>query len=453
MSWLRFLSLTTPSRRRVLAGTAAALSLCAAMLAVASPADADTGAPEPGAVLGSIATLAQSAVAANNATAIERGHIQAAIASVHANYPDDVSPWSDTAGTSTPATSQVFSVRFDNGSDGQSGLPESFGMRAGVLTRSPVGDGFVGTVFTVGGLRIVCGLDATINTAALLLAAIGDDMTCPVASLPVASSVTSMWAWGNSVDPLLDNRGLGQEAMTPEAIATFAHERNLSKVYLGTPWAADQGAIGVWVLATVDALHAEGIQVAALGGDSSWLERPALIGQWISAARSAAPFDAIELDVEPWAGQPEPDFSVITPKFVTLLGAAHDAAGPLPLGIDLPWWLTTKNTATGNVFDTLLGHVDSVAIVAFSNHASGTDGIIALATPAVLAATAQGKPFTIGVETDTPEIAGGSQFTFFDRGQSALNIETRTVREAFDSTVGYAGVTVEHLLSWKKLGN
>ena len=261
-------------------------------------------------------------------------------------------------------------------------------------------------------------------------------------------AITSMWAWGNAVDPSADNRGLGQAELAPAALASFAQAHSLTSVYLSVPWAANQGAIGTWLADSVDALHAVGVRVSALGGDASWLSNPALVAQWIADARAAADFDAVQLDVEPWAGQAQPDFATITPEFVALLHAAKTAAGALPLGADLPWWLTTVPSGDGTVFDALLPSLDSAAIVAFADHAGGPDGIVALATPAAAAVSAAGKPFTIGVETDTPEVAGGAPFTFADDGETTLVTETDAVRDAFAATTGYRGVTVEHLRSW-----
>jgi hypothetical protein len=290
------------------------------------------------------------------------------------------------------------------------------------------------------------------GTGALLMtatAANADETATASSNSPAgASAITSMWAWGNSVDPSADNRGLGQAALAPAALASFAQAHGLTSVYLSVPWAANQGAIGTWLAESVDALHGVGVRVSALGGDSSWLSNPSLVAQWITDARAAASFDAVQLDVEPWAGQAQPDFASITPAYVALLQAAKTAAGPLPLGADLPWWLATTASGDGTVFDALLPHLDSVAIVAFADHAAGSDGIVALAQPAATAASAAAKPFTIGVETDTPAVAGGAQFTFADDGEAALVTETDAVGAAYAATPGYAGVTVEHLRSW-----
>ncbi|MBN9629500.1 MAG: hypothetical protein J0I18_02655, partial [Actinobacteria bacterium] len=60
-------------------------------------------------------------------------------------------------------------------------------------------------------------------------------------------------------------------------------------------------------------------------------------------------------------------------------------------------------------------------------------------------------PFSIGVETDDPQVAGGPGATFGDDTAAALEAQTALVRSAFGGFAGYKGVTVEHLLSWQAL--
>ena len=68
-----------------------------------------------------------------------------------------------------------------------------------------------------------------------------------------------------------------------------------------------------------------------------------------------------------------------------------------------------------------------------------------------MAASAAGLPFTVGVETDTAEVAGGAQFTFIDEGPTVLEQETALVADAFGTLPGYEGVTVEHHRAWRSL--
>lgn len=289
----------------------------------------------------------------------------------------------------------------------------------------------------------VAGLGAT--------AAPAGAVTLTGASTP--SAITGMWAWGNPIDPAIDARGDGQPAFEPKALAAFASAHKLRTVYLSVPWAADQGPFSPWLRSAVKALHGAGVTtVAALGGDPAWSQQPDLAATWTAAALKAAPFDAIQFDVEPWVGATEDELPGIVSQLATMYDTAATAAGSVPVGADLPWWLAAKPAGDGStLFDTLLPHLRSVAIVAFSDHAAGDDGIIALARPAATAAAAARVPFSIGVETDDPQVAGGPGATFGDDTAAALEAQTALVRAAFGGTRGYTGVTVEHLLSWQAL--
>jgi hypothetical protein len=268
------------------------------------------------------------------------------------------------------------------------------------------------------------------------------------------SAITSMWAWGNAVPASVDYRGRGEAEFEPDALAGFASDRRLSSVRLSVPWAADEGtAISTALRDSVDALHADGILVSALGGDDGWVDDPSLVDEWMTAAHAVTSFDAVQLDVEPWT---DPEWTTDTAaigRFVAMTARAQSTAHGLgmTLGVDVPWWLADKQYGSSTILTALLPHLDSVSIVTFVDHASGDDGIVALSAPAVSQATAAGKPFTVGVETDTAEVAGGAQYTFYDGGSTVLESAAATVRLAYGSTPGYGGVTVEHYLSWLRL--
>ena len=261
--------------------------------------------------------------------------------------------------------------------------------------------------------------------------------------MTVKSAISAVWSWGNSVPRSADARGDGFPDMTPAAIRDFARLHALSTVQLSVPWAADQGGpIGAWLVETTTLLRSAGIRVTALGGDRDWLTRPESAAAWASAAVRSASFDGIQLDVEPWVTQPDP--VVYIPQLEAIFRAVRASVPGKPLGSDLPWWLVAH-------FEALLPQLDSVAIIAFSDHAAGPGGIIELATPACEAASRAGRPFTIGLETDTPEVAGGAQYTFHDEGSIALEHEAHATRRAVQHLPGYRGIAVEHLRSWRAL--
>jgi hypothetical protein len=294
---------------------------------------------------------------------------------------------------------------------------------------------------------------ALVIGGSLVAAAPATAVTQRVDATTPTSAITSMWAWGNPIDPATDARGEGLPQFEPQALADFAAAHHLRTVFLSVPWAADEGAFGVWLTDAVNALHAAGVtKVAALGGDPAWADDPSLAATWTSAALRAAPFDAVQFDVEPWVVSSDDQLPAVVAQLQAMYDAARAAAGSVPIGADLPWWLAAKpQPEGGTAFDALLPHLKSVAIVAFSDHADGTDGIVALAQPAAGAAAAKRIPFTIGVETDTPEVAGGAAATFGDDSAALLESETTKVRSQLSGLRGYGGVTVEHLLAWQDL--
>jgi hypothetical protein len=268
------------------------------------------------------------------------------------------------------------------------------------------------------------------------------------------SAITGMWAWGNAVPASLDYRGLGQAAFAPDAIAAFATAHQLTNVRLSVPWAADEGdAISASIGSSVRALQENGIVVSALGGDPGWVDDPALASEWMTAARSAGDFDSVQLDVEPWTDPHWTSDTAAITQYIDMVSQSEATAHSLgmTLGLDVPWWLAHKKFGTSTILGTLLPHLDSVSIVAFADHAAGPDGVIALADDAVTQCVAATVPFTIGVETDSPAVAGGSQYTFQERGATALEAAAATVRLVYGRSQGYGGVTVEHYLSWKAL--
>jgi hypothetical protein len=264
------------------------------------------------------------------------------------------------------------------------------------------------------------------SSTAIFTAGVSEPVTtvCPdiepvVDRRRLTPTITSMWAWGNPVPAEEDARGLGEPAMAPAAIAKFAATRQLTDVRLSVPFASNQGAgIPQWVAGSVRALHQSGQRVTALGGDAGWVANPDLATQWMAAAHSVAPFDGVQLDVEPWTAEPDwtTDQGAIA-QYVLLVRQAQASAHGLGMtfGLDAPWWLATTPYQSGTALEALLPYVDSVSIVSYSDHADGMDGIIAQAWTAVTQTAAAHLPFTIGVQTSSDEIAGGAQYTFADQ--------------------------------------
>lgn len=269
------------------------------------------------------------------------------------------------------------------------------------------------------------------------------------------SAITAMWLWDNSIDPSVDGRGTGYAFATPGQVVAFAQERGLATVHVSAPWASDEGPVATWMTDTLVALDAAGIDAGVLGGDPPWLDDPALAVRWMTAATHDRPVTHVQLDVEPWtlpAWQADPQAA--SARWLHMLDVVRAA---MPAGVDLavdaPWWLTTVASpdGTGTLFDDVLARVDRIGIVTFIDHAEGETGILAKSAAAVAAAEAAATPYTIGLETDTPAVAGGAEFTFYDDGAQALEREAHEVAAALAGHTWFRGIAVQHYEAWRDL--
>ncbi len=301
----------------------------------------------------------------------------------------------------------------------------------------------------------------TARVAVPVVAALSGVLAAAALASPVAASdappprpVTTMWVWDNSVPREVDARGTGYAPAEPAVLAAWARDRELTTVHLSAPWAADVGAVAPWMTAAVDALRAEGVEVGVLGGDPPWLDEPHLAVWWLQAATRGRDVSHVQLDVEPWTLPGwRTDRAGIVTRWLTMLDTARAALPEgVGLGVDVPYWLAWEPApGGGTVAEAVLARADSVGIVTFVDHAQGRDGILALSADARAQAVAAGVPFTIGVETDTPEVAGGAEWTFGDDGTDALEAEVQVVHDALAGTPGYRGVAVQHYRTWREL--
>ena len=288
---------------------------------------------------------------------------------------------------------------------------------------------------------------------ALAVALVTAVPTATGATPPDRPALTAMWVWDISVDRALDARGTGYAPADPATLAAFVRDHGLTTVHVSAPWAADEGPVAGWLTDAVAAVRTEGARVGVLGGDPPWLDQPALAVQWMHAATNGRTVDHVQLNVEPWT-QPAwfTDRTGSVARWLALLDVVRAELPPgVGLGVDVPYWLAWEPWGSGTVADAAMARADRVEVVAFVDHAHGDDGILALSADAVSVAVAAGLPFTVGVETDTPQVAGGAQWTFGDDGVEALVTETALVDAAFAGTPGYEGVAVQHYRTWRTL--
>lgn len=265
------------------------------------------------------------------------------------------------------------------------------------------------------------------------------------------SALTAMWAWDNPVDPAEDPRGRAYAPAAPDRLAAFASAGGLQEVYLLAPAGPVGSAVDRWVADAVAALHAAGVRVSAVTGVGG------AAAAWVDAVLAVAPFDRLQVAVLPWAA-PAPGRTPadVGRALADALVVVRSAAAGTPVDACVPWWVAPGSAdgpgvsdATG--FDAVLATADRVALAAPAPRAHGPGGILELAAPAVAALTAAGRPFTIAVQTDAPDIAGGADRTFYDEGPVALVRETALVGAALAGVPGFEGVAVKAHRAWRRL--
>ena len=278
----------------------------------------------------------------------------------------------------------------------------------------------------------------------------------PLSPTPAAGTTpyASMWLWENPVHATTDARGRGYAEADVDVVAGFARAHGLSTVHVATPWASGEGPVAAWLDEMSGALHGAGMTVSALGGDPSWLGDPSLAAQWTRDVAAARLVDHVQLSVEPWT---RPLWQTDRPKAVAQWHAVMDAVrAELPegmsLGIDAPAWLASTSSGPHlSLMDGVMSRADSVAIVAFRDVAEGPDGVLALSADARAEAAAAGVPYTIGLETDSPRVTGGPEYTFFDDGAAALEEQAHIIDDALGSDENYQGIAVERFRTWRDL--
>jgi len=268
-------------------------------------------------------------------------------------------------------------------------------------------------------------------------------MTAP---LP-ASAITAMWAWDNPVNPAEDPRGRGYAPAAADRLTAFAGAGGLREVHVLAPSGAAGGPVDAWLRDTVALLHDAGLAVSAVAGVRGATPR------WVEAVTAVAPFDRLQVAVMPWAGPGEGRTAADVGRSVAAaLTAVRAAAGAVPVDACIPWWFATETGDDGGtLLAPVLDAVDRVALAAPAAHAHGPGGVLELAGPAVQALVAAGRAFSIGVQTDTPDAAGGPEWTFFDEGPVALIRECAAVGAALADVPGFGGVAVKAHRAWRRL--
>jgi hypothetical protein len=216
---------------------------------------------------------------------------------------------------------------------------------------------------------------------------------------PNSNLERAMFVWcgaaGSANDPLFTDARM-------QSLLNFCANNGVNLLYLDI-WGYLGG--GNWstvryqsVQKFIHYAHASGIQVWALAGNTDWgknqqwvmnnitrrLQQYQMLADSSSTTNTAALFDGVMLDVEYWTGTYD------ATDVIGLIDLVHAMKRTLnvPVGCALTQWQADPNSAALTVTygaDTALEglviarNVDAVAVMAYSNNASGTDGAIQIA--------------------------------------------------------------------------
>lgn len=234
----------------------------------------------------------------------------------------------------------------------------------------------------------------------------------------------SMWLW-DAVD-------------APARIAAFARAERVGEVFVSVPWGGPTAAIR----ALSRELRGQGLRVACLGSGSDWADIPARAAEWAGRALADGGFDAVHLDIEPWAAEDWPAHAQRRLRGLAEAVGAVRSATALQIDVDVP---APHVAEYPEAFAGIMRVASAVTIMAYRDR---TAAILSLSEPARAIAASVGRPYRIGIDT-RPSTEPHS--TFADDGRRALEREIAPVGVALQSDPHWSGIAVHDYAGWRAL--
>jgi hypothetical protein len=204
----------------------------------------------------------------------------------------------------------------------------------------------------------------------------------------------------------------------------------------------------------MDAASEHGIEVAALGGDPSWPDRPEeALTDWLLPVLRIGAWSAIHLDIEPMLDQRRPDLALVT-RFVALVGRmaeqTHDRG--LEIEQDMPFWYPQIPLADTDLTTSLLAYLDGVTVMTYQLATDDPDESISRARPTIERAHAARRSSRVGLETLIRGGWGADSVSLSGRSRGEFEEARGRIDESFDAVDGYRGVAVRDLGGYAALG-
>lgn len=310
--------------------------------------------------------------------------------------------------------------------------------------------------------------------------------------------VKAVWLWGDNAQASATD--LQKKRYLLELLGNTALQREfwhrllrygINRVYLNVNLTSEGDFLfaehGPELSRFIERAHAAGIQIYALFGHSSYAEtrnhakiigERGLIEALLAFGMLNPPgFDGIQSDVEPYydpASGAATDLLVTGPPYLELTAAisrrlaSHSKTSGVPIRFEaaIPFWYSLPGDdgaaakqvlfkgQQATIDRHLMGLVDSVAVMAYRDTATGVNGVIALATPTVKLAETLGKEVLVALETQRPNPKFGvtSHITLFNEGLTGVMRVSAQVSNHFASSRAYKGVAWHHYESLINLG-
>lgn len=251
----------------------------------------------------------------------------------------------------------------------------------------------------------------------------------------------AMWVW---------------TADDPEQVVAFALARGVTTLFVAVPPRVTTSAELPRLQELGARARANDIQLDALGGEPGWAEDPQwVLSSWLAPTLSTGLFSGVHVDVEPyllpsWAT----DRAGAVRCYLSLLSMIVTCAGPAhPVEADIPFWFSTVSAGNRSTLErAVLTTVAGGTVMAYRNHALGSDGTLDVTSTALATAAALDRPLRIGQETnDLGSDPAQAKQTFHGMTLEQLDDELHEVDDALAGRPGYAGVAVQDYRGWASM--
>lgn len=254
-----------------------------------------------------------------------------------------------------------------------------------------------------------------------------------------APSSRAMWVW---------------DVSTPGATVALAQEAGVGQLFVAVPPRLPSSPLLPQVRELSERAAAAGIRVDALGGDPGWVDDPGwVVRNWLKPAMGTGLFTGIHVDIEPWTTSAwQSDRDTVVRRYLTTLDTLVKAAGAAGVEADIPFWFDEVPAGGSTLDREVIRRAAGVSVMAYRDTADGEDGTVALATPAVTAATELGRHARVGQETnDLGEGPVADKQTFFGQTRTDLEVQLAEVASAFSDRAGYAGIAIHDAVGYAAL--